>query len=104
MGRGRPAQDLLALLVERRRAGRSVVRCGAPGRSSTLPNYYGTRTDLLDDTIDRNPYKRGTSTARYADSGAGSFEYRHHAFALRTDPAVKNLHDGLIERLACVRE
>ena len=32
---------------------------GAPGKGNTLLNYCGIRTDLLDYTVDRNPYKQG---------------------------------------------
>ncbi len=45
----------------RRQAGRdkSVVGYGAPGKGNTLLNYCGIRTDFLDYTVDRNPYKQG---------------------------------------------
>ena len=32
---------------------------GAPGKGNTLLNYCGIRTDLLEYTVDRNPYKHG---------------------------------------------
>ena len=32
---------------------------GAPGKGNTLLNYCGIRTDFLDYTVDRNPYKHG---------------------------------------------
>ena len=32
---------------------------GAPGKGNTLLNYCGIRTDFLDFTVDRNPYKHG---------------------------------------------
>ena len=32
---------------------------GAPGKGNTLLNYCGIRTDFLDYTVDRNPYKQG---------------------------------------------
>ena len=50
---------LLDLLIELRRDGKQVVGYGAPGKGNTLLNYCGIRTDLLDYTVDRNPYKQG---------------------------------------------
>ena len=53
---------LLELLIRLRRDGRQVVGYGAPGKGNTLLNYCGIRTDLLDYTVDRNPYKQGLFT------------------------------------------
>jgi hypothetical protein len=50
---------LLEFLIEKRRAGHSVAGYGAPGKGNTLLNYCGIRTDFLDYTVDRNPYKHG---------------------------------------------
>jgi SAM-dependent methyltransferase len=53
-------RDLLEFLVEKRREGKSIIGYGAPGKGNTLLNYCGIRTDFLDYTVDRNPYKQGT--------------------------------------------
>jgi SAM-dependent methyltransferase len=50
---------LLEFLIRAKRAGDSVVGYGAPGKGNTLLNYCGIRTDLLEYTVDRNPYKHG---------------------------------------------
>jgi hypothetical protein len=50
---------LLEFLIARRREGKRVVGYGAPGKGNTLLNYCGIRTDLLEFTVDRNPYKQG---------------------------------------------
>lgn len=50
---------LLEFLIAARRAGKRVVGYGAPGKGNTLLNYCGIRTDLLEYTVDRNPYKQG---------------------------------------------
>lgn len=50
---------LLEFLVEAKRSGKAVVGYGAPGKGNTLLNYCGIRTDFLDYTVDRNPYKHG---------------------------------------------
>ena len=50
---------LLELLIGLKRQGKRIVGYGAPGKGNTLLNYCGIRTDLLDFTVDRNPYKHG---------------------------------------------
>ena len=50
------------MLIGLRRDGKQVVGYGAPGKGNTLLNYCGIRTDLLDYTVDRNPYKQGKYT------------------------------------------
>ena len=55
-------QDLLRYLLDCRSAGKHVVGYGAPGKGNTLLNYCGIRTDLLQYTVDRNPYKHGKFT------------------------------------------
>jgi SAM-dependent methyltransferase len=50
---------LLDFLIDCRRDGKRVVGYGAPGKGNTLLNYCGIRTDLLEFTVDRNPYKQG---------------------------------------------
>jgi hypothetical protein len=50
---------LLEFLIGCRRDGKRVAAYGAPGKGNTLLNYCGIRTDLLDFTVDRNPYKQG---------------------------------------------
>jgi SAM-dependent methyltransferase len=52
-------RKLLGFLIEAKRRGQSVVGYGAPGKGNTLLNYCGIRTDFLDYTVDRNPYKHG---------------------------------------------
>lgn len=55
-------QDLLRFLLDAKAAGRRVVGYGAPGKGNTLLNYCGIRSDLLEYTVDRNPYKHGRFT------------------------------------------
>ncbi len=50
---------LLELLIRLRREGKRVAGYGAPGKGNTLLNYCGIRTDFLEFTVDRNPYKHG---------------------------------------------
>lgn len=55
-------QELLRFLLQCRAEGKRVVGYGAPGKGNTLLNYCGIRTDLLEYTVDRNPYKHGRFT------------------------------------------
>jgi SAM-dependent methyltransferase len=52
-------RKLLELLIQLRRKGKLVAGYGAPGKGNTLLNYCGIRTDFLEFTVDRNPYKHG---------------------------------------------
>jgi hypothetical protein len=53
---------LLEFLIQAKREGKSVVGYGAPGKGNTLLNYCGIRTDFVDYTVDRSPYKQGKFT------------------------------------------
>jgi SAM-dependent methyltransferase len=50
---------LLEFLIRNKREGKSIAGYGAPGKGNTLLNYCGIRTDYIDYTVDRNPYKQG---------------------------------------------
>ncbi len=52
-------RKLLDFLIKVKRQGKTVVGYGAPGKGNTLLNYCGIRTDFLEYTVDRNPYKQG---------------------------------------------
>ena len=58
---GRGDQARAAGLPDRGSARRASASpgYGAPGKGNTLLNYCGIRTDFLDFTVDRNPYKQG---------------------------------------------
>ncbi|MGQ4617262.1 methyltransferase domain-containing protein [Nocardia sp. R7R-8] len=55
-------RELLRFLLDQHAAGKRVVGYGAPGKGNTLLNYCGIRPDLLEYTVDRNPYKHGKFT------------------------------------------
>jgi SAM-dependent methyltransferase len=55
-------RGILEFLIGVKREGKSVCGYGAPGKGNTLLNYCGIRTDFLDYTVDRNPYKQGKFT------------------------------------------
>lgn len=52
-------RGILDLLIRLKRQGASIAGYGAPGKGNTLLNYCGIRSDFLDFTVDRNPYKQG---------------------------------------------
>jgi SAM-dependent methyltransferase len=55
-------RGILQFLIQAKSEGKSIVGYGAPGKGNTLLNYCGIRTDFLDYTVDRNPYKQGKFT------------------------------------------
>jgi SAM-dependent methyltransferase len=52
-------RTLLDFLIALKRENKSIVGYGAPGKGNTLLNYCGIRSDFLEYTVDRNPYKQG---------------------------------------------
>jgi len=58
----RTKRRLLDFLIDAKQNGKSIAGYGAPGKGNTLLNYCGIRTDFLDYTVDRNPYKQGKFT------------------------------------------
>jgi SAM-dependent methyltransferase len=94
---------LLEFLIAAKQSGKSIAGYGAPGKGNTLLNYCGIRSDFLDYTVDRNPYK-------------------HHKFLPGTHIAIFppdriretrpdyvlilpwNLRDEIIDQLSYIRE
>jgi SAM-dependent methyltransferase len=99
----RTKRAILSFLIEAKAAGKSIAGYGAPGKGNTLLNYCGIRTDFLDYTVDRNPYKHG----RFLP---GTRIPIHHPDKLReTRPDYVfilpwNLKDEIRQQLAYVRE
>jgi hypothetical protein len=95
--------DLVSFLIEARRAGKTVVGYGAPGKGNTLLNYCGIRPDLLAYTVDRNPYKHGKFTP-----GMRIPVHAPERLAVdRPDYVLVlpwNLRDELLDQLSYVRE
>jgi 2-polyprenyl-3-methyl-5-hydroxy-6-metoxy-1,4-benzoquinol methylase len=52
-------RKILELLIDAKRKGKRIAGYGAPGKGNTLLNYCGIRSDFIDFTVDRNPYKHG---------------------------------------------
>lgn len=51
-------RKLLKFLVEAKSQGKAIAAYGAPAKGNTLLNYCGVRTDFIDYTVDRSPYKQ----------------------------------------------
>jgi 2-polyprenyl-3-methyl-5-hydroxy-6-metoxy-1,4-benzoquinol methylase len=52
-------RKVLDFLIKVKREGKTIVAYGAPAKGNTLLNYCGIKTDFLDFTVDRSPYKQG---------------------------------------------
>jgi len=94
---------LVEFLLAVKRAGESVAGYGAPGKSATLLHYCGIGNDLIEYTVDRNPFKQG----RFLP---GSRIPIHHPDRIReTKPDYVvilpwNLKDEIIDQLHFIRE
>jgi SAM-dependent methyltransferase len=96
-------RGLLDFLITAKRAGKSVVGYGAPGKGNTLLNYCGIRGDFLDYTVDRNPHKHdkflpGTHIPILPPERIGE---------TRPDYVLIlpwNLRDEIIEQMAFIRD
>ena len=51
--------DFVEFLIDCSRKGATVAGYGAPGKGNTLLNHCGIRSDLIEYTVDRNPFKHG---------------------------------------------
>jgi SAM-dependent methyltransferase len=94
---------LVDFLLSARRAGKTVAGYGAPGKSATLLNYCGIGRDLLEYTVDRNPYKQG----RYLPGSRIPIYHPDKIRETKPDYVVIlpwNLKKELTEQLAYVRE
>jgi hypothetical protein len=96
-------RSLLELLTQLKRQGSSIAGYGAPGKGNTLLNYCGIRTDFVDFTVDRNPYKQG----RYLPGTRIPIYAPERLDAARPDYILIlpwNFKDEIIAQLAHVRD
>ena len=93
---------LLEFLIGARRRGKRIAGYGAPGKGNTLLNHCGIRTDFVEYTVDRNPYKHGrflpgTHIPIYAPE---KIQETHPDYVLILP---WNLKDEIMEQLAYIR-
>jgi 2-polyprenyl-3-methyl-5-hydroxy-6-metoxy-1,4-benzoquinol methylase len=94
---------LLEFLLQATRRGGTFVGYGAPGKGNTLLNYCGIRTDFLQYTVDRNPYKQGKFLPGTHIPICAPEKIRE------TRPNYVlilpwNLKDEIVAQMACIRE
>lgn len=96
-------RNLLEFLIDAKRAGKRLVGYGAPGKGNTLLNYCGIRTDFLDFTVDRSPYKQG----RYLPGTHIPILHPDRIREHRPDYVLIlpwNFKDEIVEQMAYIRE
>jgi SAM-dependent methyltransferase len=94
---------LLDFLINAKRAGKSVAGYGAPGKGNTLLNYCGIRTDFLDYTVDKNPYKHG----RFTPGTHIPIFAPEKIFETRPDYVLIlpwNFKDEIVKQMAAIRD
>ncbi len=52
-------REILDFFIKAKKNNKKICGYGAPGKGNTLLNFCGIRTDFLDFTVDKNPYKQG---------------------------------------------
>jgi SAM-dependent methyltransferase len=96
-------RKLLEFLIDAKRKGARIVGYGAPGKGNTLLNYCGIRTDFLDYTVDRNPYKQG----RFLPGTHIPIHPPEKIFETQPDYVLIlpwNFKDEIMEQMASIRE
>jgi len=95
--------EILAFLIERKRAGQRVVGYGAPAKGNTLLNYCGVGPEFVDYTCDLNPHKQG----HYLPGSHIPIRSPDVIRADRPDIVLIlpwNLKDEIVEQLSFIRE
>ena len=96
-------RQLLSFLIQIKEQGKTIAGYGAPAKGNTLLNYCGIRTDFLDYTVDRSPYKQGKLLP-------GTHIPVHHPDKiLQTQPDYLlilpwNIKDEIIESMTQIRD
>jgi len=95
--------EVVAFLVEQKRAGKKVAAYGAAAKGNTLLNYAGVRPDLLPYVVDASPHKQG----RYLPGSRIPVVAESRLRETRPDFVLVlpwNLREEIAQQLAYVRE
>jgi hypothetical protein len=96
-------RKLLEFLIQAKREGKKIAGYGAPGKGNTLLNYCGIRTDFLDYTVDRSPFKQG----KFLPGTHIPIYPPEHIDATRPDYVLIlpwNLKDEIMKQLAFIQK
>ncbi len=94
---------LVEFLLTAAKQGKRVTGYGAPGKSATLLNYCGIGKDLIEFTVDRNPYKQG----RFLPGSRIPIYHPDRIREMKPDYVVIlpwNLKNEIMEQLQFIRE
>ncbi len=96
-------RKLLEFLIQAKRSQKRIAGYGAPGKGNTLLNYCGIRTDFLDYTVDRSPFKQG----KFLPGTHIPIFAPEHIHETRPDYILIlpwNLKDEIIKQMSYIRE
>jgi 2-polyprenyl-3-methyl-5-hydroxy-6-metoxy-1,4-benzoquinol methylase len=94
---------LLSFLIQAKRDRKSVVAYGAAAKASTMFNYCGIRSDVVDYIVDRSPHKQG----HFVPGVHIPIYETEHIRQTRPDYVLImpwNLRDEIMEQMAYVSE
>jgi SAM-dependent methyltransferase len=94
---------LIDFLLTAAQHGKTVAAYGAPGKSATLLHYCGIGKDLIEYTVDRNPYKQG----RFLPGSRIPIYHPDHIRETKPDYVVVlpwNLKDEITTQLQFIRD
>jgi hypothetical protein len=96
-------RKILNFLIRAKEDNKKIIAYGAPAKGNTLLNYCGVKSNLIEFTVDRNPYKQG----RYLP---GSHIYIDHPDKIKeAKPDYLfvlpwNLQTEIMEQMAFIRD
>ncbi|MBZ0154773.1 MAG: class I SAM-dependent methyltransferase [Alphaproteobacteria bacterium] len=94
---------ILDFMVRAKRDGKTIAGYGAPAKGNTILNYCGIRTDFIDYTVDRSPYKQN----HYLPGSRIPIYHPERVRETRPDYLLIlpwNLKDEVMEQMAHIRE